>query len=181
LTVAADTLPIAFRPLTAEDFPRLQHWLMQPHVREFYQKAEISLDEVEAKYGPRVRGEAPTICHIATYRGEPFAYLQCYRNTDWPDWAEQIAHLDGLSIDLYIGDPTYHRRGFGRAMLAAYLRDVAFVAFADQDSAFIAHEQANLGALRCSEAVGFQPVGPFVEDGEPMMLLRLARDMISGA
>jgi len=32
----------------------------------------------------------------------PFAYLQCYRNADYPQWAEIIGVTDGISVDLYI-------------------------------------------------------------------------------
>ena len=168
---------IGFRPLATTDFPLLCRWLGEPHVRAFYQRTPASLEEVAAKHSPRVRGEVPTVCHLALRRGAPFAYLQCYRNADWPDWAEEIGHADGISIDLYIGEPTYVGRGFGRAMLAAYLRDIAFGLF-DDDMAYIAHDVTNTAALTCSMAVGFQEIGAFVEDGVSMRLLSLRRGEI---
>ena len=104
--MTAKPLPVVvFRPVSEVDFPLMTGWLAQPHVRAFYQKDPITLDEVAAKYGPRVRGEAPTHCHLALSQGRPFGYLQCYRNLDWPDWAAEIDVDGGLSIDLFIGDP----------------------------------------------------------------------------
>jgi aminoglycoside 6'-N-acetyltransferase len=64
---------VGFRRVAESDFPLMTGWLAQPHVRTFYQKNPTTLDEVSAKYGPRVRGEAPTRCHLALdSAGRPF-------------------------------------------------------------------------------------------------------------
>jgi aminoglycoside 6'-N-acetyltransferase len=77
---------IDFRPVARADYPMLLRWRSQPHVRQFYQKTPPSLDGIAAKYGPLVRGELPTICHIALQGTTPFGCLQCYRNADYPEW-----------------------------------------------------------------------------------------------
>jgi hypothetical protein len=79
---------ITFRPVEETDFSKLTAWLAEPHVRRFYQKTPITLAEVAAEYGPTVRGEEPSICHLAVRGIAPFAYLQCYLNSDYPEWAE---------------------------------------------------------------------------------------------
>ena len=174
--MADQTPPVVdFRPVTEADFPLMTGWLAQPHVRTFYQKEPISLDEVAAKYGGRVRGEDPTRCHLALSAGRPFGYLQCYRNLDWPDWAEEIAVDGGLSIDLYIGDPSFVSRGYGRAMLGGYVREAAFPLYPGETRCFIAHAHDNTAALACSRSVGFRDVGSFVEDGIDMRLLLIER------
>jgi aminoglycoside 6'-N-acetyltransferase len=145
---------------------------MQPHVRQFYQKSPITLNELAQHLGPRVRGEERTLCHLALHRGRPFGYLQCYRNADWPTWSELIGAARGVSVDLHIGDAAFLGRGFGRAMLHGYTWEVALRLY-EEDTAYIAHETANLAALRCSRAVGFRPLREFVEDGVPMRLLSL--------
>jgi aminoglycoside 6'-N-acetyltransferase len=176
--MAARPLPaIGFRSVSEADFPLMTGWLAQPHVRAFFQKDPITLDEVAAKYGPRARGEAPTRCHLALDgAGRPFGYLQCYRNLDWPDWAAQIDVDGGLSIDLYIGEPTHVGSGYGRAMLGSYVREIAFPLHPDEARCYIAHAHDNTPALACSRAVGFSDVGDFVEDGVDMRLLLLGRD-----
>lgn len=161
---------ITFRPLAAADFPMLTGWLAQPHVRRFVQKTPMTLEDVASKYGPRVQGEQPIICHVTQRGGEDFGYLQAYRNRDWPDAADGQA--DGISLDLHIGEPAFLGQGLGRAMLGAYARGLALPHFA-QTTAYIAHELANTAALACSKAVGFTPLRAFVEDGEPMLLLKL--------
>jgi len=161
---------IAFRLLAAADFPMLTGWLAQPHVRRFVQKTPMTLEDVAAKYGPRVQGEQPIICHVAQSDGGDFGYLQAYLNRDWPDAADGQA--DGISLDLYIGEPAFLGRGLGRGMLGAYARGLALPHFAET-TAYIAHELANTAALACSKVVGFTPLREFVEDGEPMLLLKL--------
>jgi aminoglycoside 6'-N-acetyltransferase len=166
---------LSFRPMAASDFPMMTGWLAQPHVKAFYQPKPISLDEVAARYGPRLADDWPTRCHIALSEGRPFAYLQCYRNADWPDWEREMGVTGGLSIDLYIGEPEFVGRGYGRAMLAGYVRDVAFARFPDARLCYIAHAVTNAPAIACSEAVGFRYLSAFDEDGVPMRLLVLER------
>ena len=167
-------MTITFRPLDMSDMPRLARWLMAPHVRAFYQPAPITLEEVVAEYAPMIGERTPTICHIAS-AGEPFAYVQSYRNRAYPEWAELIAARDGISLDLFIGDPAFLHRGFGRALIGAYLQQIAVPHFAGETRAYIAHACANEKALRCSQSAGFRPVRGVMEDGVPTLLL--AREM----
>jgi aminoglycoside 6'-N-acetyltransferase len=166
----AAAMTITFRPLDMSDMPRLATWLMAPHVRQFYQPAPITLAEVTAEYAPMIGGRTPTICHIAC-AGAPFAYVQSYRNRAYPDWAELIEAQDGISLDLFIGEPAFLHRGFGRALILAYLQQVALAHFADEIRAYIAHACANAAALRCSQGAGFRPLREFMEDGVPTLLL----------
>ena len=80
------TPEISFRRLGQSELPMLTRWLAEPHVRRFYQKSLVSPEDVNLEYGPAIRGEEPSSCHLAFCNGEPFAYLQCYRNRDYPDW-----------------------------------------------------------------------------------------------
>ena len=162
---------IAFRPLATADFPMLTRWLAEPHVRKFVQKTPMSLEEVTAKYGPRVWGKQPIICHIASEDGVPFGYLQAYRNRDWPDYAQIMGHSEGVSLDLHIGDPTFVGQSLGRAMLGGYVREVALPHYAEH-RAYIAHDLDNAAALACSRSAGFRPLEQFLEDGEVKQLLR---------
>ena len=139
---------IAFRPVEESDFPALTAWLAEPHVRRFYQKTPVTLEQVALEYGPFVRGEEPTICHLAVSAGAPFAYLQRYRNVDYPEWVDVIEVKDGISVDLFIGGPAYLHRGPGRAALCGYLQRVPFPYYASEMWAYIAHEQFNTAGLK---------------------------------
>lgn len=166
---------ITFRPLAAADFPMLTRWLAQPHVRRFAQKTPMSLQDVTAKYGPRVRGEQPLVCHIACDDDVPFGYLQAYRNRDWPDYAQVMGHDDGVSLDLHIGEPAFVGKGLGRAMLGGYVGEIALPHYVES-RAYIAHDLDNAAAMACSKSVGFKPLAQFIEDGEVKQLLRFERD-----
>jgi aminoglycoside 6'-N-acetyltransferase len=166
---------IEFRPLEESDFPTLTAWLGQPHVGKFYQKTPITKEEVALEYGPFVRGEESTICHLALSEAVPFAYLQCYRNADYPAWVDAIGANDGISVDFFVGEPTFLHRGFGRAALAEYLRRIAFPCYADETWAYIAHELSNTGAVQCSRSVGFRPLRTILEEGVELMLFRRSR------
>jgi aminoglycoside 6'-N-acetyltransferase len=169
-------MPISFGLLETSDLDDFCTWLNQPHLRRFFQCKPISREEVEAEYGPCIRGEDPTHCHLALFGGRPFGYIQCYRIPDYPEWADLIESPDGIGVDLAILDPAMLGRGFGRAMLGDYLRDVAFALFPDQHRCFIAHQVENHKAIACSRAVGFEQIGPFVEEGFPSLLFVLDRD-----
>jgi len=116
---------------------------------------------------------------LALHAGAPFAYLQCYRNADYPQWAEMIGVENGVSIDLYIGDPAFLHRGLCRAALGGYLREVAFPHYPAERRSYIGHEPANTAALRCSEAVGFRRLRTFLENGIEMVLLGWSGEHLS--
>ena len=163
---------ITFRPLSEGDLPRLTDWLNRPHLRRFYQPTAITLEAVTAKYLPRIRGEAPTRSHLALLAGEPFGYLQCYRNVDWPDWEAVIGPAGGVSIDLFIAEPSMLGRGLGRSMLRGYVEQVVLPMHPHEQWCWIGHDAENLAARACSEAAGFTYVRDYVEDGAPCVLLR---------
>ena len=166
---------IDFRPLTEGDFPALTTWLAEPHVRKYYQKASVTLKDVALEYGSCVWGKEPTICHLAVSGGTPFAYLQCYRNADYPEWADIIGASDGISVDLYIGEPAFLGLGFGQAALSGFLRRVAFPNFRAESRAYITHEPGNTAALQCSMAVGFRRLRTFSENSVETILLAIDR------
>ena len=168
---------VEFRPLLEADFPMLTGWLAEPHVRKFYQKMPVSLADVASEYGAAVRGEEPSHCHLAIHEDALFAYLQCYRNGDYPEWANLIGVEDGISVDLYVGAPKFLSKGFGRAALSLYLERVAFPLYPDETRVYIAHERINASALRCSQAVGFRPLRGFLEDGFENILLVTERSI----
>jgi Acetyltransferase (GNAT) domain len=102
---------ISFRPLEAADFSTLAAWLAKPHVREFYQKRAVTLNEIAQEYGPSVRREEAGMSNLGLLYGAPFAYLQCYRNADYPVWMELIGVTGGISVDFYIGEQScLHKR-----------------------------------------------------------------------
>lgn len=152
-----------FRPLAEGDLELLCGWLAEPHVRRFYQPDSITLEEVRAKYRPRILGEEAVRCVLACQDGEPFGFLQAYRNADYPDWAEVIDSYEGQSVDLFVGPAERLKQGLGARMLAA---------FTDQDGPyFICHGAANGAAMACSLRAGFRELRWLYPEDEPCLLL----------
>ena len=166
---------IQFRSLTEDDFELLHAWLNQPQVREFYQKEPISLAEVEAHYRPRLAPQWPTRCFIGMFNEEPFAYLQTYTLAAWPEYAALLQLDSGLSMDFYIGEPSYLGRGLGQAMLRHFLDQVLWVLYPAESRCYLAHSASNHRALKASKASGCQYLRDFIEDRQTMSLLVFER------
>src|SRR5271165_214877 len=60
---------IEFRPVEESDFPTLTAWLAEPHVRRFYQKTPVTLEQVALEYGPFVRGRGADDLPLGDQRG----------------------------------------------------------------------------------------------------------------
>jgi aminoglycoside 6'-N-acetyltransferase len=169
------TQEITFRALEESDLTRLTEWLNRPHLRRFYQFEPTTPEAVAARYGPYIRGDAPTRSHLALLGGEPFGYLQCYRIADWPDWQAVVETTEGISIDLFIADPDLIGRGLGRRMLARYVEAIAFPFYPDERLCWIGHQLENVAARACSEACGFAAAREYIEEGRPYVLLGRGR------
>ncbi|HEY1773746.1 MAG TPA: GNAT family N-acetyltransferase [Gammaproteobacteria bacterium] len=166
---------IGFRPVTEAELPLLHDWLNRTHLRQFYQKRPITLDEVAEEYTPAIRGEEPSRLHLASLDGRPFGYLQCYRNLDYPDYARELDLRDGASIDFYIGDPAMLGRGLGKHMERSYVLDVVFPLYPAESHCYVCHESSNHIALACSQAAGFRALRDVIEAGLPSRLLVFPR------
>lgn len=159
--------------------PLLHRWLNMPHMRAFYQKTTISLEEVEQKYLPRTLPESPTRCHIVEIAGLPIGKMQCYLNSDYPDYASEIEVMDGVSIDLFIGDPTRLGQRLCGPMLRGYLAIVADL-FPDQAKICVCHDRRNTAAIACSKSAGFVYIGDVIESGSASVLLAVEHTLVSG-
>ena len=154
----ATTHQVVFYPLGPRDLADLHIWLNRPLMRRSFQKKPISQTQVVAKYGPRIRGEEPIHCHLAFSEGDPFGYLQCYRLSDRPERSARVGSDEGVSVELAIFEPDMIGQGFGRAMLAGYLRHIVFSLFPSERNCFITHKSEDESAIACSKAVGFRHV-----------------------
>ncbi len=161
--------------MTEFDIPLVCDWRNRPHVRRFYQKAPLSLDEAYAKLLPRVRGEDPTLAHIATLRGCAFGYVQSYLILGTPSYAEQIGVSDGIGMDYFIGEPELVGRGVGKAMLSAYLAEVLFPAFPQERRCIVCYETANAASGGVLTSLGFRREKELIEDGVPSTMMILDR------
>src|ERR1039457_6418339 len=115
-----------------------------------------SLEQVRAKYVPRISGAEPSRSYIVEVDDAPTAFIQCYRICDWPDYAiigEQAANAAG--IDLFIAERERAHRGLGPRIIREFLHRVVFRE-PNLDSCVIGPAQNNRAAIRAYEKAGFR-------------------------
>jgi aminoglycoside 6'-N-acetyltransferase len=170
---------IAFRALAVEDLPLMHRWVSAPGLAEVWNQGEVyTYPEVEAKYIPYIRGEAPTRGFVILCDGEPIGYIQTYLWRDYPDYSQYMDLTEeAASLDVFIGEETYRHRGLGREILRAFLRDLVFAA-PGVASCIITPEEVNAPALRAYAKAGFRHLRIMVhpEEPGPIALMRIGRD-----
>ena len=156
--------PYVFRPMTTADLPKIKHWLVLPHVREWWgdpaeQYALVSGDLDEPAMDQ----------FIVSVGGSDFGYIQCYDLTAWnAGFGEQPAGTRG--IDLFIGEPDMIERGHGSGLIRAFVDDRlargAPRMVTDPDP-------ANPRAIRAYEKAGFEKVHLVdTPDGIALLMVR---------
>jgi len=165
------TMELELRPLEKADFVTLYHWLNAPHLKPFYMRDGISLETVLKKFSPRVGRSHDVNCVIATEDGQAFGYMQWYFNRTFPDYgAATIGRMAGVSIDYFIGDRNFLGRQLGSKMLDALVLQTCPDLDTQDRIFYIAHDDDNLPAIRCSTRAGFVADEAYVEQGKQSML-----------
>ena len=143
-----------FRPMTLDDLPAVAERLSQPHVRPWFDPQTHTLEQLQQRYGDRIRGEsATTRMWVVEVDGSPVGQVQDYRVGDEPDFAE-IDLPDAVGIDYALTDPGLIGHGLGTRMLWRFLRDVIWVDY-DATQVVAAPAVGNVASLRTLEKVGF--------------------------
>ena len=105
----------AFRPMTADDLPTVRRWLAKPHVVEWWgdpveQFALVSEDLTH-----------PAVDQfIVECDRRPFAYLQCYDPSAWPNHGFGPLPRGARGIDQFIGEEDMIERGHGSGFVRAF-------------------------------------------------------------
>ncbi len=147
---------LSFKPLRPQDFSLLTTWLNETHVHEWYDKNEKNtLAEVTKRYSFKEINE-PTDGFIAWYNNNPVGYIQWYKTRDWPEFRDATGYNEGVAgIDLFIGNPEYIGKGFGRLMIRQFLKEIVFADKTIQ-LCIIDPEPTNKRAIRAYEKAGFR-------------------------
>lgn len=146
---------IGFRTLEYADLPLMQRWRGEPHVQRFYGNPS-SLEELRAKYGPRIEGKEPTSSFVILLDTQPIGYIQRYRIEDHPEYAAALDIGPGAAgADLYIGEPELIHRGLGARVLSAFLAAHVFSDPAIR-CCLLGPDAENHAAIRCYEKAGFR-------------------------
>lgn len=179
-TVRGDsTSAYAFAPLREEDLPLIRRWLLEPHVKRWWDDGVKTPypDAVIDDYREAIEGKDPTYHFLARIDGRPAGMMQHYRIADDPEYAEALAlGEDAIGVDLFIGEADLIGRGHGPAMLRQFLRDVAFP-FHGVDVCVIGPSVKNGPAIRAYAKAGFRPLREVTvpDEPDPEFLMRLTQ------
>ncbi|MEO3429015.1 GNAT family N-acetyltransferase [Pelagibius sp. CAU 1746] len=129
---------IRFRPLADADLPMLLDWLQRPHVKEWWDDGDDTLEKVCAHYGAR----DGTRRFIAEREGVAIGYFQYYRNG-----------AGEIGCDQFLAGPESLSHGIGCACLEAF---IDLIAAAEAPATILVDPHPdNARAIRCYEKCGF--------------------------
>jgi aminoglycoside 6'-N-acetyltransferase len=149
--------------MVARDMPMVQSWLAKPHVAKWWHYPE-TLEYVGGDLGH------PDLAQfIVSLEDRPFAYLQCYRMSDWhAGFGPQPEGTRGL--DQFIGEADMVGCGHGSAFIAAFI-DRLFACGVPR--IVIDPRPDNPRAIRAYEKAGFQKVRLIeTPDGTALLMVR---------
>jgi aminoglycoside 6'-N-acetyltransferase len=154
-----------FVPMTAADLPLIQRWLQMPHVTAWWGEPEEQFALVSGDITHPAMDQ-----FIVTSDDRPFAYLQCYDQSAWPEGGLGNHPAGTRGIDQFIGEPDMIERGHGSAFIRAFvdarLREGAPRIVTDPDP-------DNPRAIRAYQKAGFEKAGMVdTPDGPALLMVR---------
>lgn len=150
-------MDISFQPIKRSDFPQLENWLAEPHVKLWWHD-ELDAAAIEKKYGPRVDGTEPCHVFLIQYKRVPIGLIQYYLWSDYPKHATQLSAVENSAgIDLAIGNPQMVGRGLGSKIIREFLDQVVFKNPL-VETVITDPEEKNVQSVRAFTKAGFQVV-----------------------
>jgi RimJ/RimL family protein N-acetyltransferase len=159
-----DPPELAFRPLTPDDYPLLLDWLQRPHVKEWWDDGDDTLEKVAAHYSdPDAERFILLYRDPVTEEARPIGYFQYY-----------LEEEGVVGIDQFIGEADLLNRGLGTAAVRAFLQLV--IARENPRRIILDPEPENARAIRCYEKVGFRHYETVpTEDGKQAYMMKIDR------
>jgi aminoglycoside 6'-N-acetyltransferase len=174
----AEESQIHFRPLELGDLELMRRWLNSDFVARWW-PGWPSLEQVRAKYAPRISGEDPARGFIIEVGDNAIGFIQCDRDVaDAPHLRRLLDEPErAAGIDLFIGERANAYRGLGPRIIREFLRQVVF-ASPETSACIIDPAQNNAAAIRAYEKTGFRHIGMIHAPGElePSSIMMLRRE-----
>jgi RimJ/RimL family protein N-acetyltransferase len=154
---------ITFRPLAEMDLPQVHAWLNNPNVAQWYglgieNTTYPTMEQLQANYLPRIRGDVPTFCYIMCLGERDFGFVQTYRIGSYPTYASIIeVDPEAWGIDIFIGEDDCRDGGLGSSALQLFVEGMLFNR-PGVEVAVIAPNPENIRAIRSYEKAGFEHV-----------------------
>ena len=154
-----------FRPMTAMDFETIRRWLAMPHVAQWWGDPHEQSALISGDLDHRAMDQ-----FVVTLGDRPFAYLQCYDPTAWPDngLGEQPHGTRG--IDQFIGEEDMIDRGHGSTLIRMFVDSLHK---AGAPRTVTDPDPRNARAIRAYEKAGFHKDGMVdTPDGRAFLMVR---------
>jgi aminoglycoside 6'-N-acetyltransferase len=146
---------VALRAMSRGDLADLLRWRQSEHVVKWWVRdGTPTTEEIEAKYGPRIDGMAPTRMWVAEVNGRSVGFVQDYVIADYPDYALPCPDPRAIGVDYAIGEEEWTGRGLGSRIVWAWMLR-ARRRFPEAASYFAAPDHRNHASLRVLAKVGF--------------------------
>ncbi|HEY8785842.1 MAG TPA: GNAT family N-acetyltransferase [Candidatus Limnocylindria bacterium] len=167
----------AFVPLSEDDLALVRRWLLEPHIKRWWNEGVKTPypDAAIEEYREAIQGKDPTYHYLALIDKRPVGMFQHYKIADDPEYAAALAlREDAVGIDLFIGEVELIGLGHGPAMVRQFLRDVAFP-FHGMDVCVIGPSVHNIAAIRAYEKAGFRALREVQvpDEPDPELLMRV--------
>jgi RimJ/RimL family protein N-acetyltransferase len=159
---------LALRPLTPADFPLLLEWLARPHVREWWDDGEDTLEKVVDNYSKSDPGEEVTrfvLLYAEPDASEmrPIGYFQYWRSADGTTGIDQFIAEEGL-----LG------QGIGTRAIGLLLDRL--IQHHNPRRITVDPEPENRRAIRCYEKAGFRHYATVTTaEGKPAYMMQIER------
>ncbi len=169
-------MQVTLRLIENDDLETLHRWMNEEHLFPYYMQEPISIEAVHSKFRPRVGGRHKTKSLFACANDTPFGYLQWYLNASYPDYgAAVLGKNHGFSIDYFIGETAYLGKALGSVMLRALAETIIPIQEPEDRIAFVAHDNLNKAAIRCTKRAGFVENKFFVENEKKSTLFAFSK------
>jgi RimJ/RimL family protein N-acetyltransferase len=168
---------ITFRRLGEPDLPLLHRWLNAPHVLEWWDRPGPTLDQVRAKYLPRITAPGDVTPYVIRREETAIGYIQLYRVGEGAWGLRGVGSSAG--VDLFIGELAHLHRGLGPRILRQFLTAIVFQDHG-VEACFTDPSPRNRSAIRAFEKAGFHSVGSATdpESGLDVYLMRVTRQAL---
>lgn len=146
-----DAMQIELRPLQDADVPLVRLWMEQPHVKKWFHRPKNWIREIRGR-----KGEYCFIRHrIVLLEGVPIGFCQYYDCYDAKEeWYSVSADGKTFSIDYLIGVKDCLRKGFGRQIVNALVREITEEAHAEK--IVVCPESENEISIKTLLSAGFR-------------------------
>lgn len=162
-----------FHAMSTTDLPLVLNWLNQPHVAQWWGDAHEQFELVSGDLDAGAMDQ-----FIVTMKDRPFAYIQCYDPTAWPDNGLGSHPRGTRGVDQFIGESDLINRGHGSAFIRSFIERVLT---AGAPRVITDPHLQNHRAVRAYEKAGFARAHIVDTPDGPSLLMVRNRSALSSA